>query len=112
MNKRKFIFAGLLGALCLSVIIIGILIACNVVTRYLSSFYTFLLCSDAHRKKPTKTFYLLKINFRKREHKKSQTVDVQESQCGDTPYVSNNDVMRTEYQELRDRRTQIYENLS
>lgn len=63
-------------------------------------------------KKPTKTFYLLKINFRKREHKKSQTVDVQESQCGDTPYVSNNDVMSTEYQQLRDRRTQIYENLS
>ncbi|XP_065945073.1 scavenger receptor class F member 2-like [Magallana gigas] len=81
VNKRKFIFAGLLGALCLSVIIIGILIACNVATR-------------------------------KREHKKSQTVDVQESQCGDTPYVSNNDVMSTEYQELRDRRTQIYENLS
>lgn len=112
MNKRKFIFAGLLGALCLSVIIIGILIACNVVTRYLSSSYTLLLCSDAHRKKPIKTFYLLKINFRKREHKKSQTVDVQESQCGDTPSVSNNDVMSTEYQELRDRRTQIYENLS
>lgn len=111
MNKRKFIFAGLLGALCLSVIIIGILIACNVATS-LSSSYTFLLCSDAHRKKPTKTFYLLKINFRKREHKKSQTVDVQESQCGDTPYVSNNDVMSTEYQELRDCRTQIYENLS
>lgn len=52
------------------------------------------------------------MNFRKREHKKSQTVDVQESQYGDTPYVSNNDVMSTEYQELRDRRTQIYENMS
>lgn len=50
------------------------------------------------------------MNFRKRELKKSQTVDVQESQCGDI--VSNNDVMSTEYQELRDRRTQIYENLS
>lgn len=63
-------------------------------------------------KNPTKTFYLLKMNFRKRELKKSQIVDVQESQYGDTPYVSNNDVMSTEYQELRDRRTQIYENLS
>lgn len=52
------------------------------------------------------------MNFRKRELKKSQIVDVQESQCGDTPYVSNKDVMSTEYQELRDRRTQIYENLS
>lgn len=63
-------------------------------------------------KKIILTFYLLKLYFRKREAKKSETVDVEESQYGEMSNVYNNDVMSTEYQELRDRKTQIYENLS
>lgn len=81
VNKKKFVFVGLLGVVCLSLIVIGILIAYNVVTR-------------------------------RRGPKKSQTVDVQESQCGDMSNVSTDDVTSTEYQELKNRKTQIYENLS
>lgn len=112
-NKRKFIFVGLLGAVCLSLIIIGILIAYNVVTRYISPSSYF--CSEMlsiKEKKVILTFYLLKLYFRKREAKKSETVDVEESQYGGMSNVYNNDVRSTEYQELTDRKTQIYENLS
>nr|XP_019928646.2 delta-like protein A [Crassostrea gigas] len=49
---------------------------------------------------------------RRRKPKQSQTVDVQEPQCDDQPNVSNSDVTRTEYQELRDHKPQIYERLS
>lgn len=57
-------------------------------------------------------FIELNLTSRRRKPKQSQTVDVQEPQCDDRPKVSNNDVTRTEYQELRDHKPQIYERLS
>uniref|UniRef100_K1R300 Multiple epidermal growth factor-like domains 6 n=1 Tax=Magallana gigas TaxID=29159 RepID=K1R300_MAGGI len=48
---------------------------------------------------------------RRRKPKQNQTVDVQEPQCDDRPNVSNSDVTRTEYQELRDHKPQVYERL-
>lgn len=64
--------------------------------------------------KTTVIFYFIELNLtsRRRKPKQNQTVDVQEPQCDDRPKVSNSDVTRTEYQELRDHKPQIYERLS
>lgn len=114
VNKKKFVFVGLLGVVSLSLIVIGILIAYNVVTRYLSrsSYFSNYLKMLSKKNPKTLILYLSKLNFRRRGPKKSQTVDVQESQCGDMSNVSTDDVTSTEYQELKNRKTQIYENLS
>lgn len=114
VNKKKFVFVGLLGVVSLSLIVIGILIAYNVVTRYLSrsSYFSNYLKMLSKKTPKTLILYLPKLNFRRKGPKKSQTVDVQESQCGDMSNVSTDDVTSTEYQELKNRKTQIYENLS
>lgn len=77
----------------------------------------FILCNYADMlsiEKTTVIFYFIEWNLtsRRRKPKQSQTVDVQEPQCDDRPNVSNSDVTRTEYQELRDHKPQIYERLS
>lgn len=60
--------------------------------------------------KTTVLIYFIELNLtsRGRKPKQSQTVDVQEPQCDDRLNVSINDVTRTEYQELRDHKPQIY----
>lgn len=64
--------------------------------------------------KTTVIFYFIEFNLTssRKKTKQCQTVDVQEPQCDDRPNVSNSDVTRTEYQELRDHKPQIYERLS